>query len=136
MRFGNDCETPCYTNMFGGPREGSPSTPYQPIPSFLDPLLREVSHISGCQFNCVLARLYLTGEDNIAWHTDGRTFLEKDPVIASMSLGDTAKFRMRKMMNVWPCARTPDGGVDNLVEQRVFECKHGTMLVMEGDTQR
>lgn len=41
-RFDKECETPCYTNMFGGPCEGERAKPFQAVPSFLQPLLREV----------------------------------------------------------------------------------------------
>ena len=44
-------------------------------------------------------------------------------MIASLSLGDTAKFRMRKMNNAWPEPGTPDGGVDKSVEERVCEVR-------------
>ena len=106
-RHGNNCETPCYTNFFGGFPE---LKPYQPIPSCLDSIIQKVSlATNGAKYNSILLRLYFDGEDNIAWHTDGRTFLGPAPVISSLSLGCPAKFQLRKMTNVWPCAGTPNG---------------------------
>jgi alkylated DNA repair dioxygenase AlkB len=57
---------------------------------------------NGAPFNAVLVRLYFDGNDNITWHTDGRTFLGSQPVIASLSLGAKAKFQMRYMTTT-PC---------------------------------
>ena len=48
--------------------------------------------------------MYFDGNDQITWHTDGRTFLGPEPTIASLSLGAAADFEMRHMSDVWPCA--------------------------------
>lgn len=102
-RFQKECETPCYTAFFGGRAEYKP---YIPIPNWLEPLIYQVtSHLGkGVQFNAFLVRLYFDGNDEIAWHTDGRTFLGDEPTIASLSLGCKATFQLRRMNNVWPCA--------------------------------
>lgn len=101
--------------------------PYQPIPSCFDRIIQKVSAATGnASYNAILLRLYFDGSDNIAWHTDGRTFLGKTPTIASLSLGSAAKFQMRKMTNVWPCKDTPNGGVDATVPPLEFTV-HGGM---------
>ena len=69
------------------------------------------------------------------YHTDGRTFLGPAPVIASLSLGETATFQMRKMTNVWPCSGTPNGGVDASEPVQDYPVGHGDLLVMLGKTQ-
>jgi len=102
-RFGNECETPCWTSFYGGLPAFSP---YEPVPAWLQPLVAQVSTCcGGAPFNAVLMRLYFDGSDEIAWHTDGREFLGLTPTIASLSLGAAAEFQMRRMTNVWPCAR-------------------------------
>ena len=79
---------------------------YKEVPEFLNPIIEKVSKAcKDAKFNMILLRLYFDGNDNIAWHTDGRTFLGKEPVIASLSLGFPATFEMRKMTNVWPCGK-------------------------------
>eukprot|EP00961_Rhodomonas_salina_P192486 2597717-Rhodomonas_salina.9 len=58
-RFGNACETPCWTNYFGGVHG---IEPWQPIPEFLQALADEVRSACGKEtpkFNSVLVRLYL-----------------------------------------------------------------------------
>jgi len=70
------------------------------------PLVAQVSTCcGGAPSNAVLMRLYFDISDEIAWHTDGREFLGLTPTIASLSLGAAAEFQMRRMTNIWPCAR-------------------------------
>ena len=71
----------------------------------------------------MLLRLYFDGADEIAWHTDGRTFLGPTPTIASLSFGAEALFQMRRMRNVWPCAG--DNGIDATTPIRDFPVGDG-----------
>ena len=132
-RFENLCTTPCWTNFYGG---YSHLKPYSPIPEFLEPLIEKVrAHSGGAEYNSILIRLYYDGNDNIAWHTDGRTFLGDTPTIGSLSLGHRAKFEMRRMHNVWPCTKG-DNGIDTSTPMRTFTVKGGDLLLMRGDTQK
>lgn len=137
-RFGKACETPCYTAFFGGFPD---CAPYAPVPPWLQPLLTRVSTELGVPFNALLLRLYFDGQDEIAWHTDGRTFLGPTPTIGSLSLGAAAQFEMRRMRNVWPkVSGTADGatyddGVDRETPVRSWALRDGDLLVMRGDTQ-
>ena len=131
-RFRNQCTTPCWTNFYGGYKH---IKHYKEVPEFLNPIIEKVSKAcKDAKFNAILLRLYFDGNDNIAWHTDGRTFLGKEPVIASLSLGFPATFEMRKMTNVWPCGK--DNGVDIKVPVKKFKCEGGDLLVMKGKTQQ
>ena len=131
-RFQNECETPCWTTFYGGSAEFSP---FLPVPAWLQPLVADVSErCGGAPFNAMLLRLYFDGADEIAWHTDGRTFLGDAPTIASLSLGATAQFQMRRMTNVWPCGS--DDGIDRSAARRDFAVGDGDLLVMRGDTQK
>ena len=137
-RFGKSCETPCYTAFFGGFPEFAP---YAPVPVWLQPLVALVSEVLGVPFNALLLRLYFDGNDEIAWHTDGRTFLGPTPTIGSLSLGATAQFELRRMRNVWPkvdgkAEGTPyDDGIDRDTPVQSWALRDGDLLVMEGDTQ-
>ena len=137
-RFGKSCETPCYTAFFGGFPEFAP---YAPVPVWLQPLVALVSEVLGVPFNAFLLRLYFDGNDEIAWHTDGRTFLGPTPTIGSLSLGATAQFELRRMRNVWPkvdgkAEGTPyDDGIDRDTPVQSWALRDGDLLVMEGDTQ-
>ena len=137
-RFGNTCETPCWTNFFGGfAGLAGGACPYAPVPPWLQPLVRAVERRLGAPFNAVLLRLYFDGDDEIAWHTDGRTFLGPTPTIASLSFGAAAHFQMRHMHEVWPklCAGAGDG-VDRERAQVDLVVRGGDLLVMRGATQQ
>jgi len=132
-RFQKQCETPCYTAFFGG---FDAFEPFVPIPDWLLPLVEQVRASLGVPFNAILLRLYMDGADEIAWHTDGRTFLGERPTIGSLSLGATASFQLRRMRSVWPALGGGDDGVDRSTPQRDLLLADGDLLVMHGPTQR
>lgn len=135
-RFGKECETPCWTTFYGGRSE---YTPYETVPDWLQPLVEEVSRDlkMTTPFNAMLLRLYFDGNDEIAWHTDGRTFLGATPTIASLSFGCKATFQMRRMTNVWPPLDGSAGDcIDRSTLQRDFVVGDGDLLVMMGATQK
>ncbi|MGK3754214.1 MAG: alkylated DNA repair dioxygenase AlkB [Bacillariaceae sp.] len=147
-RFQKDCETPCWTTFFGGRKEYKP---YHIIPNWLQPLVDKVSSDLKVPkpFNAILVRLYFDGNDEIAWHTDGRTFLGNTPTIASLSFGSKANFQMRRMTNVWPSVNGNDvnnnqasnnssnnNGIDYNTPQHNFIIGDGDMLVMLDETQK
>lgn len=73
---------------------GTTLTP-QPWPEWLRPLAEAVSETAGCDFNSVLCNLYRHGLDSMGWHSDDEPELGPNPVIASLSLGATRRFRFR-----------------------------------------
>ncbi len=85
---------------------------------------------------CLILLLHIYFSCPVKWHTDGRTFLGPKTTIASLSLGHKASFEMRRMNNVWPCAKDPNGGIDLNVKPMTFNCAGGDLLVMRGDTQK
>jgi len=76
--------------------------------------------VSGAQFNSCLLNLYHTGEEGMAWHSDGEKDLEKNGAIASLSFGAERKFSFKHK-------RTKET-VSVLLE-------HGSLLIMKGTTQ-
>ena len=83
--------------------------PTHPLPpshfSLLSPLqwhpllltLRQaVDSASGSSFNSLLCNLYRNESDSIGWHSDDEASLGTKPTIASLSLGDTRVFSLRK----------------------------------------
>jgi alkylated DNA repair dioxygenase AlkB len=141
-RFQTKCETPCYTTFFGGDPK---YRPFVPIPTWLQPLVDRASNQlleHGWIYNSILIRLYFDGKDEIAWHTDGRTFLGKEPTIGSLSIGGAATFEMRKMTNCWPCVsgtdpgKIYDDGIDRTTPVRKWKLESGDFFVMRGATQK
>lgn len=96
---------------------------YEPLPltPLLGHMLAEVEEAAGRSFNSVLANAYRDGADSMGWHSDDEPELGERPVIASVSLGATRRFRMRHRRR--------------RSEPAALELDHGSLLVMEGDTQ-
>ena len=64
-------------------------------PDWLIPLTETVGEMAGERFNSVLANHYRDGNDSMGWHSDDEPELGSAPVIASLSLGGTRRFRFR-----------------------------------------
>lgn len=83
--------------------------------------LRDIcQQYSNSAFNSVLLNLYRNGHDRMGWHADNEPELGLEPVIASLSLGATRRFRFRHRST-----------------KKIVECEltHGSLLVMRGVTQ-
>jgi alkylated DNA repair dioxygenase AlkB len=94
----------------------------EPFPRFLDDLRRRIDVDGGVHFNTALGNFYRDGRDGVSWHADDEPELGPEPVIASLSLGATRRFLMRKK-------------TDNS-QSLAFELTHGSLLWMSGDTQQ
>ncbi|XP_018620737.1 alpha-ketoglutarate-dependent dioxygenase alkB homolog 3 isoform X1 [Scleropages formosus] len=92
-------------------------------------LRTKVEKAAGRSFNSLLCNLYRDGKDSIAWHSDSEPSLGPQPTIASLSLGDTRCFSLRKQPTL------EDGGDYTYVERLKIPLAHGTLLLMEGATQ-
>jgi len=75
---------------------------------------------TGETFNSCLLNLYHTGEEGMAWHSDGEIDLKKNGAIASVSFGAERKFAFKHKQS------------QEKVE--VF-LEHGSLLVMKDTTQ-
>ncbi|SDM35548.1 alpha-ketoglutarate-dependent dioxygenase AlkB family protein [Siphonobacter aquaeclarae] len=75
---------------------------------------------SGETYNSCLLNLYHTGEEGMAWHSDGETDLKKDGAIGSLSLGAERKFAFKHKATK---------------EKVELQLEHGSLLVMKGTTQ-
>ncbi|XP_044213181.1 alpha-ketoglutarate-dependent dioxygenase alkB homolog 3 [Thunnus albacares] len=88
-----------------------------------------VEQVSRCSFNSLLCNLYRDGHDSIGWHSDDEASLGAKPTIASLSLGDTRVFSLRKQ------PAPEENGDYTYVERIRVPLSHGTLLLMEGATQ-
>lgn len=91
-----------------------------PWPEPLDRLRVRLDHALGAQFNSVLLNAYRDGADSMGWHADDEPELGTDPLIASVSLGASRRFRLR------PRQGGPSSGID---------LAHGSLLVMRDRSQ-
>lgn len=76
--------------------------------------------LTGETFNSCLLNLYHSGEEGMAWHSDGETDLKKDGAIASFSFGAERKFAFKHKHSK---------------EKVELYLEHGSLLVMKDTTQ-
>lgn len=72
-------------------------------------------------FNSCLLNLYHTGDEAMAWHSDGEKTLKENGAIASMSIGAERVFQFKHKQN-------------NKQIQILLE--HGSLLIMKDETQK
>ncbi len=94
-------------------------SPWLPV---LLPLRERLQQACQSRFNSVLLNRYRDGRDSMGWHSDDEPELGERPVIASLSLGASRRFLLRRR--------------DDHSHKREFLLGHGDLLVMAGDTQR
>ncbi len=92
------------------------------LPVILE-LKTRVEAACNAPFNSVLLNLYRDGADSMGWHSDDEPELGERPVIASLSLGATRRFRLRHRRR-------------KELEPVAIDLDDGSLLIMEGDTQR
>jgi alkylated DNA repair dioxygenase AlkB len=93
---------------------------------WLPPILAlksSIERVCAASFNSVLLNLYRDGSDSMGWHSDDEPELGEQPVIASLSLGATRRFRLRHR-------RRKD------LDPIALDLESGSLLIMQGDTQR
>jgi alkylated DNA repair dioxygenase AlkB len=94
----------------------------EPLP--WTPLLMQIKEtvedLSGTGFNSALLNLYRDGRDSVGWHSDDESSLDRNPLIASVSLGATRRFVLRHKKTRL---------------QVVLDLPPGSMLIMAGATQ-
>lgn len=90
----------------------------------LDALRARVSAASGAHFNHVLINRYRDGRDSMGYHADAEPELGPDPVVATLSLGETRRFLIRAQRRA-PRERA-----------LALPLTSGSLLVMGGTCQR
>ncbi|MNE85874.1 2OG-Fe(II) oxygenase superfamily protein [compost metagenome] len=75
----------------------------------------------GRSLNGVLLNYYRDGQDSMGWHSDDEPELGRNPLVASLNLGGTRRFDLR---------RKGHSAIDYSVELEA-----GSLLVMSGTTQ-
>ena len=92
-----------------------------PWTSELKELKLLVEQRTGETFNSCLLNLYHTGEEGMAWHSDGEKDLKKNGAIASLSFGAVRKFGFKHKetkKTIW------------------LQLENGSLLIMKGNTQK
>lgn len=89
-------------------------------PKVLSELRERLEAHCGASFNSVLCNAYRDGQDSMGWHADDEPELGPEPLIASLNLGATRRFRIR-----------PRGGGPSLG----LDLDAGSLLLMTGRSQ-
>lgn len=92
----------------------------QDLPACLLPIQQACEQATGSPFNSLLLNRYRDGQDGMGWHADDEAELGENPVIASLSLGQSRRFVLRHRQSG---------------EKREFLLQHGDLLVMAGAMQ-
>ena len=92
-----------------------------PFNETLSDIRKRISSLTNVEFTSCLLNLYRDGKDSNGWHSDDEKELGRNPVIASVSLGQERYFHLRHK---------------NLKElKHKILLKHGSLLLMSGQTQ-
>lgn len=92
-----------------------------PFTQHLHSLKSLVEQKTGETYNSCLLNLYHSGEEGMAWHSDGETDLKENGAIASLSFGAMRKFAFKHKTSK---------------EVIALPLKAGSLLVMKGTTQK
>lgn len=97
----------------------------EPWPQELSQVLHRINDYCRINFTNALLNHYRTGQDSMGWHRDNEPELGNNPVIASLSLGATRTMHFRHRNRK-----------DNGLKIFKIDLIHGSLLVMEGETQK
>jgi alkylated DNA repair dioxygenase AlkB len=90
----------------------------------IEELCTRVSALAGAEFNHVLINRYRDGKDSMGYHADAEPELGPDPLVATLSLGQTRRFLLRPQKRA---ARE---------RPLALALTSGSLLVMGGSCQR
>jgi len=123
--YNKEIATPRLTAWFGDPGTNYSFTGMRldPIPWTAELLMMKerVEALSGVRFNSVLLNYYRNGNDSVAWHRDNERILGRNPVIASVSLGQVRNFDIRLQ--------------SDHNRKHSIRLENGSYLLMKGDLQ-
>jgi len=123
--FGKVYQQPRLTALFGESDKpytysGITMQPHKFSKELLE-IKNKVETIAQATFTSVLLNLYRDGNDSNGWHADNEKELGTNPIIASVSLGESRWFHFKHR---------------NIKEQRhKLLLEHGSLLIMRGEMQ-
>ena len=123
--YGEFHDVPRLTAWYGDPNKSyiysGIKLETKPWNAVLLKIREKIEKISKTKFNSVLLNLYRSGSDSVSWHSDDEPELGRNPVIGSLSLGETRQFQMKHKFN-------------RDLKQKIL-LQHGSFLLMSGKTQ-
>ena len=116
--------TPRLTAWYGDPgaRYRYSGKVHEPLPwtPLLDEIRQRVVKQVGQPLNAVLLNHYRDGQDSMGWHSDAEPELGRNPLIASLNLGGSRRFDLRRV------------GSTRIEHSLTLE--HGSLMVTRGPT--
>jgi alkylated DNA repair dioxygenase AlkB len=109
--FGNEGKPYGYSNIIMQPHHWNPLLIY---------IKEEIEKVCSENFTSVLLNYYRNGQDSNGWHADNEKELGRNPIIASLSLGQDRTFQLKH---------------NTLDIRQNINLQHGSLLLMKGTTQ-
>lgn len=124
--FGKEVDLPRLTAWYGDEDKsytysGIPMNPESWTPILLS-IKERIEQVAEVKFNSVLVNLYRNGKDSVSWHSDDEPELGTNPIIGSISFGETRRFQLRHKWN-------------KDLDKVEITLSHGSVLLMKGSTQ-
>ena len=123
--FGKMHDIPRLTAWYGDVGKSYTYAGISVEPSSWTPLLlqikEKVESVSNVQFNSVLLNRYRSGNDGVSWHSDDEPELGVNPIIGSVSFGESRPFQLKHKY------------LEGIKQKITLE--HGSYLLMKGETQ-
>lgn len=125
--FGKVYDTPRLVAPYGASYSysGQAHAARDRMPPVIADLLAQVRYVLDVPFNSVLVNVYRDGRDCVGWHSDDEPELGPEPVIASISLGASRRFGIRRRPNA----------ESRMLQSTYLDLHHGDLLVMSGRSQ-
>jgi alkylated DNA repair dioxygenase AlkB len=124
--YGKSIPLPRLTAWYGDARKSYTYSGIEMHPMSWTNALQEVKSraedVARVTFNSVLLNKYRNGQDGVAWHSDDEPELGQNPVIASVSFGETRRFALKHKYQ-------------KDLDKVVIDLTHGSLLLMQGTTQ-
>jgi alkylated DNA repair dioxygenase AlkB len=124
--YGKEILTPRLTAWYGDPAKNYAysGNNFKPLPwsAELLEIKSRIEPLAGTAFNSVLLNYYRDSSDSVAWHSDNETELGPQPLIASVSFGQTRNFDIRSKTNH--------------SEKFTVRLESGSLLLMKGNLQQ
>lgn len=124
--YGKTFNVPRLTALYGEANKeysysGIAMRPHSWTPHLLF-IKNRIENIVETKFTSCLLNLYRTGQDSNDWHQDNEKELGVNPVIASVSFGETRPFKLKHIS-------------DSNLQTITIPLESGSLLLMKGTTQ-
>jgi alkylated DNA repair dioxygenase AlkB len=123
--FGKEVMQPRLTSFYGDVEKGYAYSgiimkPNQWTNELIE-IKNKIEDVAEVKFTSALLNLYRDGKDSMGWHRDNEKELGSNPVIASVSFGESRIFKLRNYKNK--------------KNVKSIELSNGSFLLMKGETQ-